>query len=341
MEQKKAITEDRRIRIERIKKTIRILIFLGVLIPLLANIVLSFRVHMLNRKIEALTEKITLSEAENQPKIQGLQLFLEECRVSYLNLQSERISETAELSTSIQVEQPDSIVHEDVNVYTLNGTSFRVYAEEVLPSNTKKVYLTFDDGPSSNTDDILNVLAEYGVKATFFVVGKEGDYSKEMYKRIVEEGHTIGLHSYSHEYAKIYESKEAFQEDFMKESDMIYQLTGIRPFCYRFPGGSSTGKMNGQFELFKECLDVNGLLYFDWNISSGDATEEELSTEQIIANVTTNLNNYDHAIILFHDAYGKQSTVLALREIIEYIQDMDNTVLLPISPATEQIHQKD
>ncbi|MBO4461285.1 MAG: polysaccharide deacetylase family protein, partial [Lachnospiraceae bacterium] len=105
--------------------------------------------------------------------------------------------------------------------------------------NAKKVYLTFDDGPSHNTELILDILKEYNVKATFFVIGRNDEYSKSLYKRIVDEGHTIALHSYTHRYSSIYASLDAYKEDLQKISDLVYDATGVRSKFIRFPGGSS------------------------------------------------------------------------------------------------------
>ena len=105
--------------------------------------------------------------------------------------------------------------------------------------NQKKVYLTFDDGPSDHTAQILDILKKHKVKATFFVVGKETEYAKKMYQRIVLEGHTLAMHSYSHNYDQIYANVGAFSKDLMKLQKYLYDLTDVKPYIYRFPGGSS------------------------------------------------------------------------------------------------------
>ena len=105
--------------------------------------------------------------------------------------------------------------------------------------NQKKVYLTFDDGPSDHTAQILDILKKHKVKATFFVVGKETEHAKKMYQRIVLEGHTLAMHSYSHNYDQIYANVGAFSKDLMKLQKYLYDLTDVKPYIYRFPGGSS------------------------------------------------------------------------------------------------------
>lgn len=199
-------------------------------------------------------------------------------------------------------------------------------------SNIRRVYLTFDDGPSSNTDKILDILAEYEVKATFFVVGKEGYNSQ--YKRIVEEGHTLGMHSYSHVYGEIYQSVEAYSQDLMKLHDYLYELTGVDSEIVRFPGGSSNTISHVDMRDLIAYLDEEDMVYFDWNVSSGDAAGGYISAEQIADNVLKNVNSYNNAVVLFHDAAGKSTTVEALPIIIEKILESEDTVLLPITEDT-------
>lgn len=202
-------------------------------------------------------------------------------------------------------------------------------------SGIKRVYLTFDDGPSSNTDRILDILDQYGVKATFFVVGKEG-YA-EQYKRIVEEGHTLGMHSYSHKYNEIYASLDAYKQDLTKLHDFLYELTGEDCDIVRFPGGSSNTISKVDMWDLIDYLNEEDMVYFDWNVSSGDAAKGYISANQIVGNVLNNINNYNNVVILFHDAAGKNTTVDALPSIIEKILESENTVLLPISKDTVRV----
>ncbi len=197
----------------------------------------------------------------------------------------------------------------------------------------RRVYLTFDDGPSSNTDKILDILDEYGVKATFFVVGKDGYYS-EQYKRIAEDGHTLAMHSYSHVYRDIYRSVDAYAQDLSKLHDYLYELTGVDCNIVRFPGGSSNTISDIDMREFAAYLDEQGMVYFDWNVSSGDAARGYVSAQQIENNVLDNVNKYNNAVVLFHDAGNKDTTVEALPHIIETILESENTVILPISADT-------
>lgn len=202
----------------------------------------------------------------------------------------------------------------------------------------RKVYLTFDDGPSSNTGRILDILAEYDVKATFFVVGKEDETYQPLYNRIVEEGHTLAMHSYSHKYQEIYQSKESYVQDLTKLQEFLYDTTGVWCRYCRFPGGSSNTVSKVDMHELIEYLDEQDMTYFDWNIVSGDATNDYISSGDIIRNCMRRLGEFDEAIILMHDAAEKDSTVEALPGLIEQIQAMENTKIVPITDDTEPIH---
>ena len=216
-----------------------------------------------------------------------------------------------------------------------NVTPEASLAEE---DNVREVYLTFDDGPSSHTDQILDILADYDVKATFFVVGKEEEEYQALYRRIVEEGHTLAMHSYSHRYNEIYQSVESYRADLSKLQEFLYDITGVWCRYCRFPGGSSNTVSRVDMHELIAYLDEQDISYFDWNVSSGDASSAYISPENIIRNCTSKLQAYDEAIILMHDAYEKKSTVEALPGLIEAIQAMEGTKIVPITDDTEPIH---
>ncbi len=194
-----------------------------------------------------------------------------------------------------------------------------------------KVYLTFDDGPSVNTEKILDILDKYDVKGNFFVVGTTNPELRKMYKRIVDEGHVLCMHSYTHKYNEIYASVEAFTKDLDKITDLLYEETGIKPQYYRFPGGSSNSVSKLPMKDFIKVLDERGIRYFDWNVVAGDATNPMLPADKIVENSLCNLNEYEEAMILFHDLSNKTSTVEALPRIIEAIQAAD----IPIVPIDD------
>jgi peptidoglycan/xylan/chitin deacetylase (PgdA/CDA1 family) len=185
------------------------------------------------------------------------------------------------------------------------------------------VYLTFDDGPSANTQSILDILDKYNVKATFFVTGQNPDYF-DMIKEISDSGHSIGVHSYTHDYSQIYTSAKAYYADLDKMNDIIEEQTGERTNLLRFPGGSSnTISWNykvGIMSYLTEDVQKKGYQYFDWNVTSSDATGWGVSTSEIIS--SAEVTDGGNLIILMHDAVGKETTVEALPKIIEYYQKL-------------------
>lgn len=229
-------------------------------------------------------------------------------------------------------------------LYTASGVSeFQRDTSEAAEAvaqgdGSRKVYLTFDDGPSSNTGRILDILAEYDVKATFFVVGKTEEKYQSLYKRIVDEGHTLAMHSYSHKYNEIYQSRESYMEDLTKLQEFLYETTGVWCRYCRFPGGSSNTVSRVDMHELIEYLEGQDMTYFDWNVSSGDASSAYISPEAVVRNSTARLLEFQEAIILLHDAADKDSTVQALPELIEKIQAMEDTVIVPITDETEPIH---
>lgn len=218
------------------------------------------------------------------------------------------------------------------------GTSDEEDTADDTDDGIRKVYLTFDDGPSSNTGKILDILAEYDVKATFFVVGKEEEKYQPLYKRIVDEGHTLAMHSYSHKYNEIYQSKESYVEDLTKLQEFLYDTTGVWCRYCRFPGGSSNTVSRVDMHELIAYLEEQDMSYFDWNVSSGDASSAYISPDAIIRNSTARLQEFQEAIILMHDASDKDTTVEALPKLIEKIQAMEDTKIVPITDDTAAIH---
>ncbi len=187
------------------------------------------------------------------------------------------------------------------------------------PAEPAKVaYLTFDDGPSPNTAAVLQTLQHYGIKATFFVVGRNDSQSKQMYRDILHGGHSLGLHSYTHQYGSIYSSVDACMEDIGLLRELLLTSVGQAPTIYRFPGGSSNSIAS--LPLISQVtyrLAEQGMQYFDWNVDSGDASAYDLPEDQIVRNVLSGVQGKDQAIILLHDSAAKAGTVKALPRIIE------------------------
>jgi peptidoglycan/xylan/chitin deacetylase (PgdA/CDA1 family) len=226
------------------------------------------------------------------------------------NLNPEQINNTEDLdNSSKETASPDTdenSASNSKNEQPVDG----IYAG-------KTVYLTFDDGPSMYTDEILDILDEYNIKATFFVIGKTDDTSKEIYKRIVNEGHTLGMHSYSHKYEKIYNSVKDFDKDFTKLWKLLYDTTGYKPSIYRFPGGSDNLVNKNGMEKFISYLNDKSIIYFDWNVVSGDATGVKYTKDQLIDNVLGGVALKKRSIVLMHDSQTKKTTVDSLPGLLD------------------------
>ena len=199
------------------------------------------------------------------------------------------------------------------------------------------VYLTFDDGPNRyTTPKVLDILKENNVKATFFVVGKEDEASAAIYQRIVDEGHTLGMHSYSNKYSLIYQSEDAFEADFHQLQDYLYEVTGEKSRYYRFPGGSSNQISNVPMSSLIRFLNSEDVVYYDWNVSAGDAANAAYTPEELVENVVSDVSKYKTSVVLLHDSEDKSTTVEAVEPLIEALQDMDAEIL-PIDEDTQVI----
>ena len=186
-------------------------------------------------------------------------------------------------------------------------------------SDEKIVYLTLDDGPSQNTQKVLDILDKYNAKATFFVTGAMPEY-KDMIKKAYDKGHTIGMHTYSHDYAKVYASVDAYFQDLDQIGQMVQEEIGYVPCFIRFPGGSSNTVSKkytaGIMSTLVQEVQNRGYQYYDWNGSSGDGSVR--TTEELVAQATSFHDN--NIILLSHDSETKDTTVEALPKIIEYYQ---------------------
>ncbi|NLW21886.1 MAG: polysaccharide deacetylase [Tissierellia bacterium] len=188
--------------------------------------------------------------------------------------------------------------------------------------NKRIAYLTFDDGPSPNvTPQILDNLKEYDIKATFFVLGKMAARYPDLVKRIHEEGHAIGNHTYSHNYNYIYRKTANFLNELEVTERILKDILGeeFETKIIRFPGGSF-GKERAPFR--KAVVD-KGYVYYDWNSLNGDAEGHNLSTDYLVKRFKETFKWQRRLIVLMHDTDAKQSTVDALRDIIEYLQKND------------------
>ena len=301
-------TTEHKARIKRLRKIIIAAVLVMLILPTVLSIVALVRIGSLNERITQLTDLVVEMNA-------NMNLSVHESQ--------EPVTRAAEGPTPLQERK-----------LSLSGNA--VSSDDPY-EGLKKVYLTFDDGPSQYTDDILDILEDYDVKATFFVNGHEG--FEAQYLRIALEGHSLGMHSYSHVYSSVYSDLDGFAEDLYQIQSLIRDITGQECKLYRFPGGSSNAVHHIPMAECIEYLDAKGIRYFDWNVSGGDALSEPHSASQIVNDVCAQVKAIDNdtVVILLHDAAGKRSTVEALPVIIEKLQAMDNVVLLPITDETEEI----
>ncbi|HCU32538.1 MAG: polysaccharide deacetylase [Oscillospiraceae bacterium] len=196
---------------------------------------------------------------------------------------------------------------------------------EFAQEEGKVVYYTFDDGPSQNTIAILDTLKEKGVKATFFVTGQEvsGVDSDAILKRIVDEGHSIGMHTYSHVYQQIYSSVENYLADFYKIRERIIQVTGVEPKIFRFPGGSVKNSFANPAvqKAIRIEMRRRGYLYYDWNLVSGDDKSYMTDTNTLIRNIVNGAQGKDKVVILCHDDPMRVSTAEAVGPVIDQLTE--------------------
>lgn len=228
--------------------------------------------------------------------------------------------------------------------YTKNAEEYYEMTNGLIENknNSKVVYLTFDDGPSSKTGQVLDILKEENIKASFFMCNY-GNANNTYVKRMINEGHTICLHGFSHDYAKIYADEESFYNNINDLKIKLENDFGINAKYFRFPGGSSntvsrkvSTASNIMTKLVKYMSD-RGYRYFDWTHSSGDAAAIPKTKEEIYANVINGMKNGDN-IILMHDSNSHQQTVDALDPIIKTLKEMGYT-FKAISDETIPCHQ--
>ncbi len=296
----------RRKRIQLYKKIIVSVFLLCLTLPFIITIGMFIKVHQLETKIDFLVENKMDKE--------------------YSTFASSTPVETQPLT------MPYGTESEEHNIGNLENTT-----EDI--TETKKVYLTFDDGPSIYTDEILDILAENNVKATFFVIGREDESYWPYYQRIVDDGHTLGMHSYTHVYCDIYSSKEDFINDVDTLSDFLYERTGVRSKIYRFPGGSSNSVCNIPMEELVEYLDEQDIEYYDWNALNGDAVTKDLSPWKLVDNIMYDVRKHENSIVLMHDLQSRHTTVESLQLLIDTLKS-EGYEILPIDENTPVIQHR-
>ncbi|SMC25926.1 Peptidoglycan/xylan/chitin deacetylase, PgdA/CDA1 family [Clostridium acidisoli DSM 12555] len=202
-------------------------------------------------------------------------------------------------------------------------------------SNEKIVYLTFDDGPSVITNSLLDTLKKCNVKATFFIVGKEVDGREDVLKRIYDEGHSIGLHTYSHDFKKIYKSDDIFINEMLLDQKKIFDIIGYSPKIIRFPGGSCKHLNKNSLEK----IHKNNLKIYDWNSSLEDGVNPNLSVDALIKNATKCRSCDSKIILLMHCNSNNTNTIKALPRIVEYYRSSGYKIK-PLTDSTPEYYYK-
>lgn len=200
----------------------------------------------------------------------------------------------------------------------------------------KTMYLTFDDGPSEeNTSRVLDILKERNIKATFFLVGENVEKYPEIARRIVAEGHTIGIHCYNHDYQNLYQSVESFVEDFEHARRVVREVTGVETVLFRFPGGSVNSYNDKVYAEIIEEMTKRGYIYYDWNASLEDAVTGAEPTQLLANGVETTLGR-KKVILLAHDVVYNTGEIL--EDLLDRFPEYE---MRPLSEEVEPIHFKD
>lgn len=195
--------------------------------------------------------------------------------------------------------------------------------KNIYHTDKKVAYLTFDDGPSNNTHQILDILKQNNIKATFFVLGSQVEVFPETTNRIYNEGHYIANHGYSHKYSSIYQSPEQVLNEFNQCNQIVAKTINVPEYnshLFRFPGGSVGGKYA---ELKKQAitlLEQNDILHIDWNSLTGDSEKVNPTEEYLMDNLQKTTEGKNSLVILMHDAQAKKITAETLPKVIEYLQ---------------------
>ena len=234
-----------------------------------------------------------------------------EYKLAYQQYQEAIIKEQEELERKRQEKLPK---------LTEEGKEF---IKHIYSSDTKRAFLTFDDGPSSNTNQILDILNERGIKATFFVLGSNVEKNPEMVKRMYDEGHFIANHGYSHVYETIYQSPQAVLDEYNRCNQVVRDAIGEQEYnshLFRFPGGLVGGKYADIKNQANDLLLQNDIVHVDWNALNGDSETTSPTIEYEVQRVQETVGDKQSVVILMHDAQAKTVTVEALPTIIDYLK---------------------
>lgn len=238
---------------------------------------------------------------------------------------TEVTEENENTHTQIAPHNSDKIKEKFIPEYNENALQ---EIKDLYYSTEKVAYLTFDDGPSANiTPQILDILAEEDVPATFFLIGSRVELYPSIVQREYNEGHYLANHSYSHKYSEIYQSADTVFGEYIDCENAVREALSIsdyQMFLFRFPGGSSGGVYDDVKREAKSLLSSYGVAYTNWNCMTGDAEGSDTVEEQL-ETLKETMEGDDTIIVLMHDASDKQTTVDALPQIISYLREQGYT----------------
>ncbi|MDO5154795.1 MAG: polysaccharide deacetylase family protein [Eubacteriales bacterium] len=319
----------RRRRIEMYKKIIIYGFLVMTIFPILTSCFLLYKINKIEKQVDYVLSRngkdyLTLRSSReallgNPNADSGF--FADSTRVllgsSDVDTKRARNTEATQKNKH-KIEQ--SLKVEEANVQATDATTSKEYKG--------RVYLTFDDGPSIYTGQILDILKENDVKATFFVIGRDEEYY-DYYKRIVNEGHTIGMHSYTHVYQDFYKSLDSFGAEITKLDQLIYDVTGVHTRVFRFPGGSSNSVSALPIQEYIAYLNEHNINYYDWNSLNGDAVTSGLSPQTLVDNIMNDVKCNEDSIVLMHDLQTTHTTVESLQLLIDTLRT-EGYEILPI-----------
>lgn len=277
-----------------------------------------------NQELVELIGEFEAQLGKFEAEIEELEAKLENWQEKYASLEMQKSALEEKIK---EMSAPEAVIpRQEETIPDHNQAGGRQVVDDAVDDNIQGgsrpvAYLTFDDGPSKNTLQILDILKEQCIKATFFVNGNNLSGEPGIYKRIADEGHTLGNHTFTHDFATIYQSVDNFMQDFLQLEDFLRHEAGMTTGLMRFPGGSSalTARKVAGYNIMEELIPVireRGYDYFDWNIDSGDGTAKLTATE-ILENIKAGSERVTgDLVILFHDSYTKKTTVEALPQVI-------------------------
>ena len=294
-----------------IKKVIMVIaIILGTILGIILVILVSFK--LTSKKVDITLEEVKPEEI--QVENETTEIISEE--------QAQQIY-TEQENDNIEIASHDiqSLIESKLPVANPNAPE---EIRQIYFSDEKQVYLTFDDGPSKDiTPQILDILKQYNVKATFFVLGARVELYPETLKREFEEGHYIANHGYSHAYSKIYANKDTVFEEYAQTEQVIKNALGnpdFNTYLFRFPGGSSGGRYSRVKIEARDLFNSYGIAFTNWNCLTGDA-ENKTTADACFNEMLRTKADQNSIVLLMHDANDKTQTVEALPRIIEYFMN--------------------